>query len=121
MLCLRLQAIFSRHPRGGDNSEDEEEMVVASFVSRANSGYTNRSDDRESMASLASMMSGRVRLQCFAGFWAAWAACKHPLRPAKDWWEVGLEFRQGHHAWTTRAMPHCCSRSSSKHACFLDK
>ena len=52
--------------------------MVASFVSRANSGYTNRSDDRKSMASLASMMSGRVRLQGFAVLWAAWAAREHP-------------------------------------------
>ena len=98
--------------------------MVASFVSRANSGYTNRSDDRKSMASLASMMSGRVRLPSSANVWAAWAARKCPLRPAKGWCAGGfasLARAPCLDVWG-RAAVHCCVYPSCSHAaCSLGK
>lgn len=90
--------------------------MVASFVSRANSGYTNRSDDRKSMASLASMMSGRVRLQRSA---VDWAAREHPLWPAKEWVQGATKVEQEPHVWTSGGMLLCTavhSPAASTHA-----
>ena len=91
--------------------------MVASFVSRANSGYTNRSDDRKSMASLASMMSGRVRLPGSAVVWAAWTACKQAPtgQPrvgvqglvCKGWCARVLEVGQERHVWMPGAVLLC--------------